>query len=131
MNYQIWLVGLSCALLLGCGAKGPKLAPLEGLVTNNGTPMAGMNVTFSPQKDGAASWGITDADGKFSLNYIDGRQGVLPGEHLVSISGGDPLAGDGTSSRASRRAKRPREFRQVFEVAADQTFVEIDLAAKK
>ncbi|UUO05371.1 carboxypeptidase-like regulatory domain-containing protein [Blastopirellula sp. J2-11] len=131
MKMRSLLLVLSLVALVGCGAKGPALAPLQGLITDDGTPIAGMNVTFSPQQDGAASWGITDAEGKFTLHYIDGREGVLPGEHLVSISGGDSLAGDGQSTRAPRRVKRPREYRRTMEVAVDQDFVEIDLSAKK
>ncbi|EAQ80104.1 carboxypeptidase-like regulatory domain-containing protein [Blastopirellula marina] len=131
MKMRSLLLLLSFAALVGCGAKGPVLAPLQGLVTDDGNPAAGMNVTFSPQQDGAASWGITDSEGKFTLNYIDGREGVLPGEHIVSITGGNPLVGDGQSARAPRRVKRPREYRRTMEVAVDQDFVEIDLAAKK
>jgi len=115
----------------GCGSKGPALVPLQGVVTDAGTPIADMNVTFSPREEGAASWGVTDAEGKFDLTFIDGRAGCLPGEHIVSIAARNQLAGDGQASRSPRRIVRPREYRRTIEVAAKQEFIEIELSAKK
>ena len=82
---------LSAAFLLllsaqGCGGgKDLGLVSVEGVVTLNGTPLPDASVIFRPTK-GRPSIGITDTNGRYRLEYIEGREGAIPGAHKVAIS---------------------------------------------
>ncbi|MCP4173043.1 MAG: carboxypeptidase regulatory-like domain-containing protein [Fuerstiella sp.] len=72
----------------------PDLVNVTGVVTRDGAPLAGAMVQFAPTAaaDGAQlenatpSTGVTDADGNFMMMYDPVNPGVLPGDHMVSIS---------------------------------------------
>jgi hypothetical protein len=69
---------------VGCNRSGLNLAPVEGVVTQNGAPVEGAGVLFLPEK-GPMAMGTTDTSGKFTLmtaNY----PGALVGKHRVTIS---------------------------------------------
>ena len=92
-------------LTLGCGPGGPKLTPVSGTVTLNGSPLAGATVTFLP-RDGTPGFGgvgKTDASGVYSLRGSrDDARGIPPGEYRVVLSkrlmpdGSEVPAGDKT-----------------------------------
>jgi hypothetical protein len=68
----------------GCNRSGLNLAPVEGVVTFNGSPVAEAGVMFAPQQ-GPPGMATTDAEGKFTLTTAN-HEGALIGEHRVSIS---------------------------------------------
>lgn len=76
----------------GCGQQGDGFAyqPVSGVVTVNGTPAAGLKVSFAPQgaslDSGRPSVATTDAEGHYEAKTIDGVPGAAVGDHLVSIS---------------------------------------------
>jgi hypothetical protein len=81
---------LACALgtlsLVGCGSDGPELADVSGLVSLDGRPIAGAVLTFRPKfSGGTTSYGGTDEDGRYTLNYTDTKAGALIGEYEVDI----------------------------------------------
>jgi len=63
------LLSLLCG---GCGSNG-KVAPVSGVVTLNGKPIADVAVTFQPLAAegqnvvGLSAFGVTGPDGRFSL----------------------------------------------------------------
>lgn len=72
----------------------PPLGYASGKVTRDGVPLAGVQVVFAPKaKSGegpldnaTVSQGFTDESGTYTLIYDDlGNEGVLPGNHEVSI----------------------------------------------
>jgi hypothetical protein len=77
--------------VLGCGSSG-KLAPVSGVVTLNGKPLANALVSFQPiagqgTSPGVGSYGTTDAAGKYSLRTADtDAPGAVVGNHLVVIN---------------------------------------------
>lgn len=86
--------------LEGCGSGRPKTVPVTGVVTLDGKPIEGANVTFYPdtgeagsqggqqKKTDAASrpaTGTTDKDGKFTLKTFEPGDGALPGKYKVAI----------------------------------------------
>lgn len=84
-----------CALFLsvlaGCDSSTadlPEVVPVTGVVTLDGAPAAGVNVTFIPvgSTAGGASYGATDAGGKYELKSNDGRPGAAVGEFKVVCS---------------------------------------------
>jgi hypothetical protein len=88
----IW--SLILALVAGCGGDGLSLAPVEGVLTYQGKPVADAGVVFSPVSpdQGPPAYGATDAEGHYSL-VTNNRPGAPIGEHRVSISKAD-LFGD-------------------------------------
>jgi len=80
------LGGLACVWGAGCGGGGPELAPVEGTVTLDGTPLPAAHVVFQPQGPGSPSSGITDENGHYELLYALDREGAMVGRHTVRIT---------------------------------------------
>jgi hypothetical protein len=75
----------------GCGTGSPDVHYVEGVVTLDGQPIEGVNVSFSPvdTKSGAGAVGTTDASGGFTLTTIPNGApgaGAKAGEYLVTFS---------------------------------------------
>lgn len=68
-------------LLTGC-TTGPRLVPVKGVLTYKGTPVAKVQLDFVPET-GRPSWGQTDADGRFVLEYDSNNKGAVLGKHKV------------------------------------------------
>lgn len=81
------------ALVAGCDRSGLNLAPVEGVVTYNGAPLADAGVLFLPNdpRMGPPASGTTDADGKFILLTVN-RPGAAVGEHRIAISKEETIA---------------------------------------
>ncbi|QDT52712.1 hypothetical protein Pan44_07240 [Caulifigura coniformis] len=82
---------LSLAALLGfvisgCGADGPDIGSVTGVVTLDGRPVEGAMIYFEPVKGGRSSTALTDTEGKYELKYIGDRMGALLGDHQVRIT---------------------------------------------
>ncbi len=77
-------------LALGCGNS--KVASVSGKITLDGKPLANARITFQPMGGntaypGGGSFGKTDANGEYTLSFIDGKgAGVIVGNHRVAIS---------------------------------------------
>ncbi len=69
----------------GSGRYAFETVPVEGTVTLNGEPLPDALVTFHPENGRLAS-GKTDKAGEYKLVYLEGKSGVLPGKHKVTIS---------------------------------------------
>lgn len=81
-----WLV-LPALLMFGCGQKGPKLVNVEGTLTVNGEAIEGALIEFQPDDPtGSPSYGATDADGHYELEFNPQRKGALIGMHRVRIT---------------------------------------------
>jgi len=84
-------------ILAGCNS-GPTLAPVKGVLTYKGKALPNIHLDFEPEKgDGRPSWGQTDAQGRFTLEYDIDRKGVLIGKHKVYAkmgSGGEKVPGE-------------------------------------
>jgi hypothetical protein len=103
------LAALSLAVLIGlglagCGGADFDTVPVSGKVTLDGDPVADIRVLFQPtgtgQGDpGPGSRGVTRADGRFTLETVDGsRRGAVPGTHRVTLVYVDPNAVDEEST---------------------------------
>lgn len=77
---------LSTVALAGCGSSHnyPDLVPVSGKITIDGTPTAGLKVSFEPN-EGRRSSGITNQSGEYVLHYMDTVKGATPGQHRVTI----------------------------------------------
>ena len=81
---------LLCLLLasqfsVGCGKDGPAIAPVKGLVTVNGKPIEGVQVSFSIKNASRVSVGVTNEKGEFELTTLNTNDGAFAGENLVAI----------------------------------------------
>jgi hypothetical protein len=80
-------------ILAGCNARDHELADVHGRITRGGQPVQNLSVTFQPiaknaesPNPGPASYGITDADGRYGLKTItDDSTGAVVGSHRVVI----------------------------------------------
>lgn len=72
---------LPLLLLAGCNSN-PKTLRVTGSVKQAGKPVPDLFVHFEP-REGRPSWGITDAEGRFTLSYEQKRPGAIPGKHHV------------------------------------------------
>jgi hypothetical protein len=76
-------------LVAGCGS-GLDTAPVSGIITKDGQPLANVSVTFTPQTtDGTspASNGRTDESGRYTLSVtVTEDPGAVLGSHIVRIA---------------------------------------------
>jgi len=83
------------AIHSGCGPSQPPLpdlAPVSGLVTLDGVPVANALVYFRPTGEGQPSVGRTSDSGRYQLEYRDDVPGAVVGDHTVQIrTGGETL----------------------------------------
>jgi hypothetical protein len=81
----VHLVALLGVALIGCGGRGT--VPVRGVVTLEGTPIAGATVLFMPdgQDKGRPASGFTSSDGTFRLMTYKQDDGALPGTYRVLI----------------------------------------------
>ena len=86
-------VGL-CVLAVfcaGCGGGEFSVAPVSGVVTLDGEPLAGAHVSFEPvsaredNRAGPGSFGTTDSVGRYQLETLDERNGAVVGNHRITI----------------------------------------------
>jgi hypothetical protein len=86
-----WLVA-ALPLLAGCTGDPYDIVPVSGQVTLDGDPVAEATVSFEPVGEGnepqlgPGSFGVTDAEGRYTLETVDRRRGAVVGEHRVTIS---------------------------------------------
>jgi hypothetical protein len=127
---------VALALLAGCGSGGSGIAPVSGLVTLNGKPVAKVAVMFQPVaapgavNAGPGSYGITDEDGRYTLQLVGKEtKGAVVGKHKVRFIA-YPDAIDTTNDRPQKRPKSasqiPAKYNDLegkmeFEVGASGT----------
>lgn len=86
------LRGVACLTLLalnGCGSSAPRTYRIPGKLTyDDGTPVTGASVVLQTTvKDQAVvARGMATPDGKFELTTFTEGDGVVAGDHQVSIS---------------------------------------------
>lgn len=81
------IVAATAVLLGGCGESGPKLLPVSGTVTNNGKPVEGASVIFTPDPSNPLAQPATDVsgpDGNFKV-MTNNRAGVAAGKYRVAV----------------------------------------------
>jgi hypothetical protein len=119
------------ALLLvagsGCGAGSGTMAtliPVKGKVTYKGQPLTKGIVRFEPDGYGRPATGELQADGTFVLTTLQKGDGVVAGEHKVSITD------TGSKPRKELVPKKytiPNTSKLTAEVDADHTEFNFDL----
>lgn len=87
-KFREFLPVLACSILLaGCGGSGPPLGDVRGKVTLDGKAVPKANLEFVPEGPGGSpSFGRTDKDGFYKLEFSQDRSGALIGKHTVTIT---------------------------------------------
>lgn len=93
-------LALSCLSIsltaIGCSRQ-PSVVEVSGVLTYQGKPVPNMLITFKPET-GRPSWGQTDGEGKFTLNYSKTiPKGALLSKHTVWLTRGAGLPSQETS----------------------------------
>jgi hypothetical protein len=83
-RYGMLLVLVMPAFFAGCEPGGPQVMKVSGTVTRAGNPVAKLVVNFWPE-NGRPSWGLTDAEGHYTLHYDKNRDGAVTGKHKVWV----------------------------------------------
>lgn len=97
---------LAVAFCSGCGSDEPEIVRVTGTVTRGGKPVPGLIVHFQPE-GGRPSWGQTDAQGHYDLDYDPQHRGARVGKHKVFFELGSAGAAEpGESSRATSAEQR-------------------------
>lgn len=95
--------------LVGAGCTdGPKIVSVSGTVTRGGHPVPRMTVNFEPAA-GRPSWGVSDENGRFTLEYDAGTQGAVVGTHTVWVAW-RPASPKEELDAARGRAKKPADL---------------------
>src|SRR5262245_57289914 len=95
---------LAAALLALAGCSGGRdYAGVEGTVTLNKKPLAGVMVAFYPDSDGTKqlpySTATTDPSGHYALTCANGKTGALLGKHRVVVHWPLPERSDDPTKR--------------------------------
>jgi hypothetical protein len=122
------VAGVPAALLLlaGCGDGRPTRVPVKGRVLIDGKPLETGNIRFHSTEHRAASAKI-NADGSFTLSTYDFGDGVVTGEHLVSVNGSKLLNPRTLRWLAPKKYASAATSELVYEIAGPTDNAEIQL----
>ena len=121
-----------CLPACGCGSgESYEVVPVSGQVTLEGKPIADVRVSFQPTATGTstdpgpASMGVTDAEGRFSVQTIgqSKKNGAVTGKHRVTLTIGSEQEPDDDAGGPvdTTLPQRCRDGSLTFEVPADGT----------
>ncbi len=136
------LFGMLCLLLAGavsgCGTTVEK-GEVRGVVTLGEEPLESIMVYFMPdpasEGDQAASWGVTDAEGRYRLEYQGegGGFGAIPGQHRITLEDLVPENSRGEevppAPRIPPNLMSPSATGLRYEVVPGEQTIDIDVAA--
>ena len=87
------LIAIAGILLLAAGCRDsnlPKTAPVSGVVTFQGKPLANAEVVFIPDGDARSASGRTDANGRYELMTFSPGDGAAPGKYRIIVTARGP-----------------------------------------
>jgi hypothetical protein len=91
--YGVCGILLLLLVVTGCQKGVRPVAPVSGLITLDGKPLAGGSIVTQPAAPagsviaGKGSVAFCGADGRFQLKTLDGLDGAVVGEHRIRIYG--------------------------------------------
>ena len=98
---------VALAALLGCGASQPTLS---GIVTLDGAPLAGANLSFIPVGSGAGAAATTGTDGSYEVRTGSG-EGLAAGDYIVTVSAnGPPVTRPGSDLPLPGKLLTPKKY---------------------
>ena len=103
--------------LTGCN-DGPAVAPVTGIVTQDGELLAGAMVEFQPDS-GAPSYGYTDENGRYEIKYQVNEMGALLGHHYVKVTTAGEKTDPKTDMTYNVSETVPRKYNDPTELEFD------------
>lgn len=124
--FHPWATPLLLVVLAGCGG-GPNIVKVTGQLTYKGKPVPNVDVDFVPEK-GRPSWGRTDEQGRFELEYDRHQKGALVGKHKVSVRQVMATREEQEAYMMGRRVPFAKDLAAFFnKYSVDQSKVEVVL----
>jgi len=121
--FPLFVVTIAFVVLGGCNS-GPPIAPVTGVLTYKGKAVPNVHLEFIPEQ-GRPSWGLTDAAGRFALEYDRDNKGALVGKHKVYAKMG-PFG----ANVSGERPDTPKELAELFDkYSATNSTVVVEIAA--
>jgi hypothetical protein len=128
---------LACA---GCGA-GVRPVPVQGTITLDGAPLAGVQILFDPMVEPGRlspprSRTVSDDQGRYVLRCDTGEDGAVPGRHRVTVMYATSAHDQEAGIRAGK-ARVPANYSSAtqtplqVEVVAGQANYDLKLTAKR
>jgi hypothetical protein len=119
---------------VGCGS-GLKTAPVSGVITKDGQPLANASVTFTPQATGGespVSNGRTDDKGSYTLAITaTGDSGAVLGNHIVRVAAiGEEQTGPNSDVSDPKVVDPIPPHSLTFEVKSGQNQADFDLKSR-
>jgi hypothetical protein len=119
-------IGLVALLLTGCGGRRLDVAPVSGTVTLDGAPLKSASVTFQPKEGGRPSFGVTNEQGHYVLEYSLNELGAKVGACTVRIT--TENRSDDSGAKPTKELVPKRYFREPVEVQVEPKGNTIDIA---
>ena len=110
-----WALVLPLVCSAGCQKEGPTIVKVTGVLTYKGQPVTNAYLRFRPEY-GRPSWGQTDEEGRFKLNYDRDRDGAVVGKHKVWLEVRPTAAEQANVMPGAGLAKRPAMPRDLSEL---------------
>ncbi|QDU63079.1 hypothetical protein Pan216_39540 [Planctomycetes bacterium Pan216] len=120
-------------LLSACSSEpeGPKLGDVAGIVTLDGRPLHNAWVIFTPES-GLSSYGQTDMEGRYELQFTARRSGAVVGDHQVQIGTKTTASeGQGVDRPETVPATYNEQSNLVETVSMGQNTIDFELTSSK
>ena len=85
-RFFFWVAACVLLIVFGCSSGDPRVAPVVGTVTLDGSPVKDASVAFQPAGGGRPAVGRTNSDGTFALTTFKALDGAIIGDHVVTIT---------------------------------------------
>src|SRR5215471_15434875 len=98
----------------GCGDGKMQVAPVSGIVTLDGAPLKSASITFRPKDGGRPSFGVTNEQGRYTLEYSLEKLGAQVGTCTVRVT--TESHSDDSAGKSSKELVPKRYFDAPLEV---------------
>jgi hypothetical protein len=122
-HFRVLVVGWALLLSAGCGGGIEDLGLVEvhGTITMDDKALPNAGVSFLPLGEGvggtSSSYGKTDKDGKYSLQFSLSREGAYAGKYKVTIS--THQQADDDEETDAHRETVPEKYNRNTELEAE------------
>lgn len=129
-----FLIVMGLLVPLGCSRSGPELAEVTGVVTLDGVPSGKLSVQFSPVfEKGTPAYGVTDAEGRYFLQFNVDRTGAMPGRYAVGVEPLEPEYDEAGNLVGPPPIKLPARYQSggslTAEVVSGTNSIDFDLTS--
>jgi hypothetical protein len=122
-----WAAALLVVALAGCHDGSPKVVKVTGTLTYKGKPVTNAYLRFRPEF-GRPSWGQTDDEGRFKLNYDKQQDGAVVGKHKVWFEARPASAAEQEAVEMGKRLSLSKDMAAFFDkYSAEKSTLTVDI----